>query len=81
MITPNKFVSFEKSILNKLDVLMKLDIKDIEIIELYRRTSKNFDNIDQFIITIDVLYVLGCIDIDFDNRILSYVNRNTLRNI
>lgn len=77
MITPNKFISFDQSILSKLDVLLKLEIKDIEISELYKMTANKFDSIDQFILTIDVLYILNFIEIDFNNRILSYVKRNS----
>lgn len=74
MITPNKFTSYDKSILKKLEIILSREKEDIEISNLFKETSVKFDDINQFMYVIDVLYVLGCIEVDFKTRTLKYVN-------
>lgn len=74
MITPNKFVPFDNSIISKIHILLTLNISEIEISELYKKVSHNFNGIDEFIYTLDVLYILNRIEIDFHNRIIFYVS-------
>lgn len=78
MITPNKFISFDKSILCKLEIILSLSFKNIDIIDLYKQVEIKFESINDFILTMDVLYVLDCIEIDFNTRKLTYVKRNSL---
>lgn len=75
MITPNKVISFHDSILSKM--LFIVDIKGIEKIsiqDLYNKVDKHFDLIDEFIYSLDILYLLDFIDVDFDNGVITYVN-------
>lgn len=74
MITPNKFISFDESVLSKLDTILNIESDDIEIGRLYEMTHKKFDGVDQFIYAIDVLYILGRIEVDFATRTVKYVN-------
>lgn len=74
MIMPNKFISFEKSVLSKLEVILNEGDEDIEIYELYKITQRNFNGIDQYLYALDVLYVLGRIDIDLQTRTVRYVS-------
>ena len=74
MITPNKFISFDQSVLSKLETILNLGSDEIEIGRLYDITSKKFDGVDQFIYAIDILYVLGRIEVDFSTRTVKYVN-------
>lgn len=74
MITPNKFISFDESILSKLNIILDLGFDEIEIGRLYEETYKKFDGVDQFIYAIDILYILGRIEVDFTTRTVKYVN-------
>lgn len=81
MITPNKVVSIEDSALGLLGVILDQSPEPIEIGTLYNVVSKNFESIDQFILSIDLLYVLGRIYVNFETRTIYYVDWNTLRSI
>ncbi len=74
MITPNKFISFDQSVLSKLNVILSEEDNEIEVCELYRRTEKKFDGVDQFLYAIDVLHVLGRINVDLVTRTVTYVS-------
>ena len=67
MITPNKVVSVEKSALGLAPVVLEhVDaLFDGTVSELFERVSKKFDSVDQFLLTMDLLYVLGRIEVDF----------------
>lgn len=73
MITPSKFISFEQSILSKLPTLL-VEQRRIGIHDLYSAVADEFEGIDQFIFTLDVLYVLDKINIDFDSGVVSYAD-------
>ena len=74
MITPNKFISFDESTLSKLKIILDIGFDEIEIGRLYKETYKKFDGVDQFIYALDILYVLGRIEVDFTTRTVKYVN-------
>ncbi|KVC68245.1 hypothetical protein WI73_17595 [Burkholderia ubonensis] len=73
MITPNKFISFDQSVLAKLPA-MRVDQKTVGIHDLYSAVSNVFESVDEFIYAIDVLYILNKINIDFDLRTVTYVD-------
>lgn len=74
MITPNKFTTFEQSVLSKLGVLLSQNVSEIALEELYAATEKHFGSVDQFLYAIDVLYVLGRIEVDTKTKVVKYVN-------
>lgn len=77
MIYPNKHIKVEDSIIYKMTYLLEEEgIKTIDIGELYSKLKKKFDNIDEFIYSLDVLYILDIIEIDFELEQIIYVNRN-----
>lgn len=74
MIYPNKHIRFEESIIYKMvHILEQRTDNEINIHELFTITQNKFKNADEFIYSLDVLYVLDMIEIDFDNEILRYV--------
>ncbi|MYN13524.1 hypothetical protein GSY71_10295 [Pusillimonas sp. TS35] len=73
MITPNKFISFEQSVLSKLPSLL-VDKSRIGIHELYSEVADRFESVDQFMLALDVLYILNKIDIDFHSGVVSYAD-------
>jgi hypothetical protein len=77
MIYPNKNIRFEESIIYKmLSILEQREKSTISIHELYNETKSKFNNTDEFIISLDVLFALDMIDVDFENENISYVKRD-----
>lgn len=77
MIYPNKNIRFEESIIYKMISVLELQEKSsINIHELYNQTKAKFKNTDEFIISIDVLYALDMINVDFETENIEYVKRN-----
>ncbi|HDR7601961.1 ABC-three component system middle component 7 [Bacillus mycoides] len=77
MIVPNKVIRFNESIMGKMIILLKeLSVKDIRVEELYVNNQEHFDEIDEFIIALDVLYILEAIQVDFDKGEVKYVKRD-----
>lgn len=74
MIVPNKFISFDSSILRKIEVILGASSQEVALTELYKKTERHFDGIDQFLFTMDVLHVLGRIDIDFVTKTVKYAD-------
>lgn len=73
MITPNKVVSIEKSALGLVGVILEQGPDPLELVNLYQIVSKQFESIDQFLLVIDLLYVLGRIEVNFQTRTIYYV--------
>lgn len=77
MIYPNKHIRFEDSIIYKMvHILEENELSEIGIHELFMKTKRKFLNADEFIYSLDVLYVLDMIDVDFENEIVRYVKRD-----
>ncbi|CAA0234183.1 ABC-three component system middle component 7 [Tenacibaculum maritimum] len=77
MIYPNKHITFEESIIFKMISILENGIdNEINIHELFHKTKKKFKNADEFIYSLDVLYVLNMIEVDFSNETVKYVKRN-----
>jgi hypothetical protein len=73
MITPNKVVSIEKSALGLVGVILEQGPDPLELVNLYQIVSKQFESIDQFLLVIDLLYVLGRIEVNLQTRTIYYV--------
>ena len=74
MITPNKVVTLGKSALGLAWLVLEEATNADSVSELQRRTSKHFESVDHFLLTIDLLFVLGRIDVDFNTGRISYVD-------
>ncbi|WP_369075506.1 ABC-three component system middle component 7 [Flavobacterium coralii] len=78
MIYPNKNIKLQDSIIFKMIKLLQNNDSRIDIHNLYSNTIKDFNSIDEFILSLDVLYILDIIEIDFPTETITYVNRNTV---
>ena len=77
MIYPNKNIRFQESIIYKMiSILEEREKLIVNIHELYNETKNKFKNTDEFIISLDVLYALDMINVDFENENIEYVKRN-----
>lgn len=74
MSFPNKFTTFDKSILAKISLLIIDEIDSISISELIGLRLQKFEDISEFMLALDVLYVLGKIELDENQGIINYVN-------
>ncbi|WP_071461037.1 ABC-three component system middle component 7 [Bacillus massilinigeriensis] len=77
MIVPNKVISYSESIIGKmLYVLKRISEKEVTIEHLYLSTQDYFEEVDEFIYSLDVLYLLDAIQVDFNKGVVKYVKRD-----
>lgn len=77
MIFPSKLINFNESTLFKSSKIIKvLEIKSLSVLNLYEKTKKNFSDLDEFIVALDLLYVLGKIELDEEWGVLNYVKND-----
>lgn len=63
MIVPNKAISYEESLLSKLPCILELlTIQGVSVSDLFQKLRKDFDNVNQFLLAMDTLYILNKID-------------------
>lgn len=72
MITPNKVVTLRESALALTPAIMDQGPHDISVSELLRRVERDVRDLDQFMLALDILFVLGRIEIDVERRVMSY---------
>ena len=74
MIIPNKITSFKESVIGKIAFILETKSENEQnISELYINVGNKFEDINEFILAIDVLYVLEAIEINQDKRVIKYV--------
>jgi hypothetical protein len=71
VITPNKLISLDESVLSMLGTVLDSLNGSTPIKDLFGRVAEQFESIEQFLLAIDVLYVLGSIDVDLEEGIIS----------
>jgi len=80
MIYPNKNIRIEDSIIYKMMAVLEIQNEsEMNIHDLYSKIKNKFSNTDEFILSLDVLYVLDMIEVDFNTETIKYANRNILR--
>ncbi|WP_099468746.1 ABC-three component system middle component 7 [Konateibacter massiliensis] len=79
MILPNKLIKFQDSILAKtVYVLDEVSKNSISISELYCKIKEHFEDINQFILTLDVLFTLEKINYNEEVQVIEYVETDIL---
>lgn len=74
MLMPNKLFTYEDSVMSKLPVVIKeLQKEPVTVKELYRKTGKSMENVNEFIDVLDCLYILNRIRYDEEKGVLVYV--------
>ncbi|GKH32121.1 hypothetical protein EAI89_19695 [Eubacterium sp. am_0171] len=77
MILPNKLISFQDCILAKtVYILEKISDSDFSVIELYEQVETHFEDLNEYMLALDVLYVLGKIKYNEELRVIQYVKKN-----
>lgn len=73
MAFPSKFTKFDKSILAKISFLIIDDIEFINLSELIKLRLSKFEDISEFMLALDVLFVLGKIELKESEGQIRYV--------
>lgn len=64
MIVPNKATPLRESILFKMLAILEEDFEAIGLLELYDKVSHLFEGIDEFVFSLDVLFIIEKIKIN-----------------
>ena len=79
MILPNKLISFQDCILAKtVYILEKISDSDFSVIGLYEQVETHFEDLNEYMLALDVLYVLGKIKYNEGLQVIQYVEKNKL---
>ena len=77
MILPNKLISFQDCILAKtVYILEKISDSDFSVIVLYEQVETHFEDLNEYMLALDVLYVLGKIKYNEGLQVIQYVEKN-----
>lgn len=66
MILPSKIVQLQDSVLGKTPAIMERLNGPVHLRALYSKLSNQFGDWGEFLIAIDILYVIGAIDVDVE---------------
>ncbi|MGE9552707.1 ABC-three component system middle component 7 [Erwinia amylovora] len=69
MIVPNKSIPLQDSIIYKMLAVLEESFDIIDLIDLYDRLSASFQTLDEFVYSLDVLFILGKIELIEGRRI------------
>ena len=71
---PNKVITLHESALGRTPVILQEKASQADLVSLYDKVGKEFESIDQFLLAIDVLYILGKIDLDLTTGMVTYAD-------
>lgn len=72
MIFPNKIVRVDRSILWRATNIINAG-DATAVVNMYEQVSQYFDDIEQFVLALDLLYILGKIELDEGTGEVVYV--------
>jgi hypothetical protein len=67
MLAPSKILSINDSSLYKAAKLGSMIDRDTDLIDLFERAKRDFRSLSDFIDALDLLFILGKIDLDHEN--------------
>ncbi|WP_423204031.1 ABC-three component system middle component 7 [Pseudomonas kribbensis] len=71
MITPNKFIPLKESALGKIELTLSIIDDGKSVGELYETNRSRYDSLEQFIYSIEILYLTNKIEFNELNGIIS----------
>jgi hypothetical protein len=71
---PNKAITLRESALGRTPIILREKASRANLVSLYDKVGKEFESIDQFLLAIDVLYILGQIDVDLTTGVVTYAD-------
>lgn len=79
MILPNKLITFSESILAKTVIILdEVVSNDTKASDLYEKVKNKFEDLNQYIIALDVLFALEKIIINEETGAIEYVKTNIM---
>jgi hypothetical protein len=72
VITPNKVVPLSASVLGHLPHLLKAGPDPIRVADLFQQVGDKFESIDQFLLALDLLFLLDRLTVDFNTAKVTY---------
>ena len=77
MIFPDKLVSFQDSIIAKsVYILKELQNNELVVSDLFIATKEYFEDVSEFLLALDTLYLLGKINLNDKSQVLQYAEKN-----
>lgn len=74
MRLPSKITSYKESVLSKFPPVLNIVSQGrVGVLELYLQTKEYYEDIREYIDTLDCLYALGCIDVDKTCEVIYHV--------
>jgi hypothetical protein len=73
MITPNKFITLQQSVLGRLPLILEQS-DSMPIVELYQQVEDVFPDVNEFIYALDVLHALGRVSVNFESGIVYHAH-------
>lgn len=73
---PSKVVNIKKSILWTLPEIVEVLKKNNNLLEAYQELEKKLNDINEFMLSIDILYILDRIEINDEMGNYTYVERD-----
>ena len=74
MKLPSKITSYNESVLSKMvPILQELEKRDMSLLSLYIKVKNLFGNIEEYIDTLDCLFLIGKIEYAKEREVLHYV--------
>ena len=75
MIYPNKNIKYKESLLNKMtEILLMKHHGSIRLDDLYEKVKEEFETIDEFLLSLDILYALEAVDLDEETETIIYAS-------
>jgi hypothetical protein len=72
MLVPSKFTRLEESTIFKMKCIMDNKTEHESVLDVYLRTKEFFCDATEFLHALDVLYVLGLVNIRDDSGLIEY---------
>jgi len=72
MLVPSKFTRLEESTIFKMKCILADKIENESVLEVYLRTKGSFYDASEFLHALDILYVLGLVEIRNDSGLIEY---------
>ena len=80
MIFPDKLVAFQDSIIARsIYILKELQSNDWVVSDLFIVTKEYFEDISEFLLALDALYLLGKIDFNDKTQVIQYAEKNKVQ--
>lgn len=77
MIFPDKLVSFQDSIIAKsVYILKELQNNELVVCDLFIATKEYFEDVSEFLLALDTLYLLGKINLNDKSQVIQYAEKN-----